>query len=170
MKKILLLAVLAFTVCGNILADNGEKELVLSPIQNEVLIQAMKEALVLQQVGNRDFILAQFLSNESKKFRTGDLGMMRNMMSEMSDSQLAAVTGENYKDPTTALILSILCGSLGVDRFYIGDTGQGIGKLLTFGGLGIWTIIDWFHIQDKTKVKNYKEFEKSYNTSKLFLQ
>ena len=170
MKKALLLVALVFSVCGNIFADSGEKDLGLPPIQSEILIRAINETLVLQQVGNRDFILAQFLSNEAKKFRTGDLGMMRNMMSEMSDSQLTAVTSESFKDPTIALILSILCGSLGIDRFYIGDTSQGIGKLLTLGGLGIWTIIDWFHIQEKTKINNYKAFETSCSTSKLFLE
>jgi hypothetical protein len=36
----------------------------------------------------------------------------------------------------------------------IGDTGLGIGKLLTCGGIGIWTIVDWFMIQDRTREKN----------------
>ena len=48
------------------------------------------------------------------------------------------------KDPTIALILSILTGTLGVDRFFIGDIGMGIGKLLTGGGCGIWWLIDIF--------------------------
>jgi TM2 domain-containing protein len=45
-------------------------------------------------------------------------------------------------DWTVALVLSILVGELGVDRFYTGSITLGILKLLTFGGCGIWWIID----------------------------
>ena len=43
---------------------------------------------------------------------------------------------------TTLLILSILLGEIGVDRFYAGKIGTGILKLITFGGFFIWWIID----------------------------
>ncbi|XP_076267647.1 TM2 domain-containing protein almondex-like isoform X4 [Rhynchophorus ferrugineus] len=42
----------------------------------------------------------------------------------------------------TALILSITLGGFGADRFYLGHWQEGIGKLFSFGGLGVWTIID----------------------------
>jgi hypothetical protein len=46
------------------------------------------------------------------------------------------------KEWLPALLLSIFLGYLGVDRFYLGHVGLGIAKLLTFGGCGIWYLID----------------------------
>ena len=60
------------------------------------------------------------------------------------------------KDPTISIIVSIFVGTLGIDRFLIGDIGLGIGKLVTCGGCGIWWLIDLFLIMDATKQKNYE--------------
>ncbi|MCA9014468.1 MAG: NINE protein, partial [Planctomycetaceae bacterium] len=46
------------------------------------------------------------------------------------------------RSATTALLLSIFLGGLGADRFYLGYIGTGLLKLITFGGLGIWALID----------------------------
>lgn len=43
---------------------------------------------------------------------------------------------------TTALALSITLGGFGADRFYLGHWQEGIGKLFSFGGLGVWTLVD----------------------------
>ncbi|ESO94576.1 hypothetical protein LOTGIDRAFT_215567 [Lottia gigantea] len=43
---------------------------------------------------------------------------------------------------STAFILSITVGGFGVDRFYLGLWREAIGKLFSFGGLGVWTLVD----------------------------
>ena len=63
----------------------------------------------------------------------------------------------SLKSPSTVVIMSILFGGLGVDRFMIGDTGMGILKLLTGGVCGILWIYDIFTIGKKTREKNFEK-------------
>jgi TM2 domain-containing membrane protein YozV len=46
------------------------------------------------------------------------------------------------KDWIIALVLAIVVGTVGIDRFYTGSTLLGVLKRLTLGGLGIWWTID----------------------------
>ena len=40
------------------------------------------------------------------------------------------------------LVLSFTVGGFGMDRFYLEQWGTAVGKLVTFGGLGVWSILD----------------------------
>ena len=76
----------------------------------------------------------------------------------MDDSKFYAIQAIDYRDPTIVLIVSILIGSLGIDRFMVGDIGLGVLKLLTVGCCGVFTIVDWFLIMGRTKETNFQKF------------
>jgi TM2 domain-containing membrane protein YozV len=100
-----------------------------------------------------------FIMSNSKFFESHQLHFIRERLITIDDSHWPMLSTMQLKDPTTSLIVSILAGSLGIDRFIIGDTGLGIGKLLTCGGLGIWAIVDWFMIQKATREKNMQKIQ-----------
>ena len=100
-----------------------------------------------------------FIMSNSKFFESHQVVQIRERLLQMDESKWVMIQSLQFKDPTVSLILSILIGTLGVDRFFIGDTGLGIGKLLTCGGFGIWAIIDWFLIMGATKAKNMEKLQ-----------
>lgn len=49
---------------------------------------------------------------------------------------------KEWRDSLATMLLSWILGELGIDRFYRGQIGLGVLKLLTAGGAGIWWLID----------------------------
>lgn len=55
--------------------------------------------------------------------------------------------GVSPKSRTVASVLGFFFGGLGIDRFYLGNIGLGVAKLLVgWLTLGIWPLIDWIII------------------------
>ena len=97
------------------------------------------------------------LSTYGKYFPEERFADVKTILESMSEDKQAALAMAGFKDPSTTFIVSLLGGGLGIDRFYIGDTGLGVAKLLTCGGLGIWTIIDWVTIMGAVREKNFQK-------------
>jgi TM2 domain-containing membrane protein YozV len=51
-------------------------------------------------------------------------------------------SAEWWSNLVTFLALSIGLGYIGIDRFYKGEAGWGVLKLISVGGFGIWYIVD----------------------------
>lgn len=87
--------------------------------------------------------------------------MIKEKLASLPEGKEVQLLSISFKNPTTMLIISIFLGGFGVDRFMLGDTGLGVAKLLTCGGCGIWAIIDWCLIKQKTYDYNFKLFNES---------
>jgi hypothetical protein len=57
-----------------------------------------------------------------------------------------ASAGISEKTMVAAALLCFFLGVFGIHRFYVGKIGTGVLMLLTFGGLGIWSLIDFIMI------------------------
>lgn len=99
-----------------------------------------------------------FIMTNTKNFPESAFPTIREKLMNISEEKFDSIMCTRFKDPTISLVLSILVGGLGVDRFYLGQVGLGVAKLLTAGGCGIWEIIDWFLIMGKTREVNLAQF------------
>ena len=95
-----------------------------------------------------------YLVANADKFPSYYVPYIRQSMLEAPEFMWPSIAGMQLSNPTLALLLSIFVGYLGIDRFYIGDVGLGILKLITGGGCGVWAVIDWFLIMGAARKRN----------------
>ena len=87
----------------------------------------------------------------SNQNQEGTTSISQNQLEKETANQVISQTqkkstGGGGKSQVIALILCILLGGIGIHRFYLGYTWQGVVQLLTAGGCGVWAIIDLIRI------------------------
>ena len=78
--------------------------------------------------------------------------------SDLTQTKKTMQTDEKKKSEKSRLAMFLLCtflGMFGVHRFYAGKVGTGMLQLFTFGGFGLWALIDWVIILSGTFKDNY---------------
>lgn len=108
-------------------------------------------------MNNHDFLMLN-----ANKFPREALPQLQQRLDELTPDAQYSVMSVSYKEPIVAFVLSFFLGTLGIDRFYVGDTGLGVGKLvatiLTFGVVGcIWWFVDLFLIMRSCRMHNYEQ-------------
>ena len=96
-----------------------------------------------------------YIITNQKYFPEEKIAVISEKLTGVDDNKLISVCSTKLNDPSSILLISFFAGTLGIDRFMIGDIGMGILKLLTLGCCGILTIIDWFTISKRVKEKNF---------------
>lgn len=101
--------------------------------------------------------ISWFISNNSGKLTDEKMMMVKEKMATMRETNLSLIMSAKFMSPVLVWVISFFFGYLGLDRFLIGNIGAGVGKLLTFGGFGIWWFIDLFLIVSATRESNFQK-------------
>jgi len=93
--------------------------------------------------GNMTYDEIKAIATEAKGSK---LSLKEKLALKVAKKQLNKTATAGGKSQLVALLLCFFVGGLGVHRFYLGYTWQGVVQLLTLGGCGIWTLIDFIRL------------------------
>ena len=103
--------------------------------------------------------IQRFLIENKKYFPQGRMNDVKTKLAALTDEQFEQAEWLEFKDPLTMTLIAIFLGFFGVDRFMLGDSKNGVFKLLLCFAFGlgiIWWFIDLFSITERTTLANYK--------------
>lgn len=83
-----------------------------------------------------------FMKTNRYKFSYNYSVSLENKMNDISKEHIDLITSLRYIDPVYLTVISLFLGMLAVDRILVGHTLLGILKFISFGGCGIWFIVD----------------------------
>ncbi len=105
-------------------------------------------------------IVERFVYANKKYFPEKDLNALRQRLRDSTlknvDRVWATTKNDGLKNPIVGLVLSL--SFVPFDRFYVGDYGLGLLKLITLAGMGFWGIVDWFLIPKRCCEVNMENF------------
>lgn len=99
----------------------------------------------------------QFIMVNGKFFPEMMIEDVKQKLESLDESKESMLMATEWKNPTVAVLFAFFLGGLGVDRFWLGETGLGVVKLITCAGAGIWGLIDLFTVMNRAKMYNYNK-------------
>lgn len=120
------------------------------------------------------YFLSNHLSINAKYFPTEKIEAIKESMSKLDDSYYCELASLDIRDPDSMLLISIIGGQLGLDRFLLRDIKGGILKVISMCcciGV-IWWIYDIIFVKKNVKNSNFKlitEFliHRAYNSNDI---
>jgi hypothetical protein len=98
-----------------------------------------------------------YIGLNAENFNPHDLMIVKEKLEQMEDDKFFLVQGVELQKPSTIFLIAIL---LGWERFWLGDVGLGILKIVTFYGCLIWWLVDIFSAKDRAKKYNFTKISK----------
>jgi TM2 domain-containing membrane protein YozV len=102
--------------------------------------------------------VAWFQANATN-FPSSQRMIIQKRCSEMPDDRLMMLQQMKWKNPTVVLIVGILFGWAGFDRFMMGNIFLGLFKFFTGGFMGILWLIDLFILPGRAREANMKQIQ-----------
>jgi len=102
----------------------------------------------------------QFVIANADKFPEVAVMQIREKLEKLEDDKESILLATPWKSPLVTFLLAFFLGAFGGDRFYMGQIGLGVLKLLTCGGAGIWSLVDLFTAFGRAK---------QYNLGRLYM-